>query len=73
MKKTIIAALTALFLLNIMAGCAPTEEEAPQAAEPEQTEISADLEGINDIDSELNISELESLEQELAELEELFS
>lgn len=69
MKKIILLALIALVLSNLLVGCV---QEKPEEKAGE-TEITADIADIEELDSDLDISELESLDQEFADLEELFS
>jgi len=68
--RNIIAFAAIALLLSAVLGCAPAE---PESGVSEETEIGADMSGIEEMDSELDMSELESLEQEFAELEALFS
>ena len=67
MKSKLIA-LAALALLLVSAfGCAPAS--APESG----TEMDSEISGLDNLDAELDMSELEELDKEFAELESLFS
>lgn len=68
MRKAIILVVLAL-LLSTVFGCAPSTVVPAE----QDTELTADIAGIGEIDAELDMSELEDLDKEFAELESLFS
>ena len=68
MKKAIILIVLALLLSTVL-GCAPKTVVPSE----QDTEITADIIGIDELDAELDISELEDLDKDFAELESLFS
>ncbi|MBN2112293.1 hypothetical protein JW707_04300 [Candidatus Woesearchaeota archaeon] len=68
MKKAMILVILALLALSVF-GCTP-KTTAPAG---EETELTADIAGIDELDADLDMSELESLDSEFAELESLFS
>jgi outer membrane lipoprotein-sorting protein len=72
MEKAITFALAALVLLALASGCA--QQPAPGPSEgPVSTEMDDELSGLDELDTDLDISELDSLDAEFAELEAMFS
>lgn len=76
MKKIIVLALAAVVLSALITGCAE-QEAAPsgdgEAAQVDGTEITDDISGVEELDTELDTTELDSIDQELTELDNLFS
>ncbi len=72
MKKIIILALSVVVLAVFLTGCA--KQEAPaDTTTAVSTDIDDDMSGFDELDIELDITELDSIDQELADLENLFS
>ena len=67
MQNKLMALAVLAFLLVSAFGCAPI---VPAEG---GTEISSDISMLDDLDAELDMSELDDLEQEFAEIETLFS
>ncbi len=74
MKKIILLALAVVVLLVFMTGCAK-QQTSPAAGNTatESADINTGISGVGDLDSELDTSELDNLDQELADIESLFS
>ena len=84
MRKTVTFAVALLVLSVMLTGCprieekpkvAPPEVEAPPAVAPpvEPTaEISEDITGVGTLEEELETSDLDTIEEDLADIEELF-
>lgn len=73
MKRIILALLAVLLMSAVFAGCASKGALPGAAKAAEQTEITGDLLEIDSLGSELDISELDSLDQEFSELDTLFA
>ena len=67
--------IVAVLAMLVLAGCAPkapaVEAAPPTATEQEVTDVSGDVEGLEDLSEDLGLDELESLDQELADIEAL--
>jgi len=70
MKKVITLALLTMLVLVVFGGCA--KGPGPLAADV-STDIDDDLLGLNELDTDLDLSELDNLDAEFADLENLFS
>ncbi len=69
MKRTLIFAIVSLLVVSaLLTGCAQ-----PPAGPAERTELDDDFKVLEELDTDLDISELDSLEQEFADLEAIFS
>lgn len=72
MKRAAVFILALIVLSAFFSGCA-REKESNQQVSIQDTELSEELDDVEDIDSELDLSELEELESEFSELENMFS
>ena len=65
--------IAAVLAMLVLAGCAPKApaEAVPTATEQEVTDVSGDVEGLEGLSEDLGLDELESLDQELADIEAL--
>jgi len=70
MRKQIIALFLILALLFIIAGCAPKAPE-PEVSASNAQELETGINEIPAVEQELNTSELDSLDQELADIDSL--
>jgi len=67
-KQLIFAALSLLVVSALLTGCAQ-----PPAGPAEATDIDDDLKALEELDTDLDIAELDSLDKEFADLEAMFS
>ena len=64
------AVIVAVLALLVIAGCAKTPS-APTTTDKSVSDVGNDVTGLGDIESDLDTSELNSLDQELADIETL--
>ena len=76
-KETSFAFIVLAILLVLVAGCAPKPAATTEATTPDEitdadmAEIEQSVDDFSSLEDELDIAELETLEQELAEIDAL--